>query len=157
MKFLATLLLALISNSFAFNYDRMLTRQGYVNQGDGYYFRFDNFIESEYLNYFKYSECGLIEDALFCRTISVDCDDYHSGIYDTEVYYNGIKHSENGAILKISNRISKEEFPGEYELWGYNYSFNWGGITWRYNAIEEDSYEDRVCSEIAESELTIDE
>ena len=147
MKFLAIVLLALISNSFAFNYDRMLERQGYTNQGDGYYSRFDIFTKNEYSNYFEYSECSLIKDALFCRTIVVDCDDYNSSIYDTDVYYNGTLHSENGAILKISTRTSKEEFPGEYELLGYNYSFGWSGISWRSNSIEADSYEDKICTE----------
>lgn len=142
MKFLFIALLALISNTFAFNYDRMLTRQGYSNQGDEYYSRFDDrFVE---YGTFYYSECLVKSDTLFCRQLDVNCNKYTLVVRDAELYLNGVKQSFN-KIIEVSHEIS----PGEYRIWGMYYSISGflGMIEWKPNAIEADSYEDKICSE----------
>ena len=158
MRFLMYVLL-LIGYSNAFNYERMLNRQGYSNQGDGYYSRYDDGFERDsypnsngeydYHNNFRYSECLLISDTLLCRTITVDCYEYTSGILNYEIYFKGIKENTNNGLLEISSLISKSEFSEEYELWGYRYNIGLRSINWKRNAIEPDSYEDRVCTENA--------
>lgn len=150
MKFLIKVLVILASHSYAFNYQRMQESRGYSNPDEGYYFKFGEIInDTDYQHYgFDYRECIELGNTLLCRMVKVDCNDYVSRIWDTEVYFNGIEHNEYGAIMKISTKTSKKKFPGsEYKLWGYDYTFGWNGIEWRGNVVEADSYEDKVCTE----------
>jgi hypothetical protein len=156
MKTILTLLLFVV-NGFGFDYDRMLSKRGFTKQDSSYYSKSATF--SEYNFGVKYSECLTSNQHsnvdLLCVDIKVDCDNYTYEIQHFELFNNGIKDSdEYETLTKVSRQISISD--GKYEIIGHQYRviFLYGSVIWESKAIEVDSYEDLVCTEYREWQLT---
>lgn len=153
------IVLFLVAFGYGFDYDRMLARQGYTKIDSTYYSKFDEY--HTFQRGFNYSECILDKNTLVCRTLTVNCEKYIVGVYHSDLYLNGRVTNRIGDYIKVSTHISEKGSKsgdfGKYELYGYTFGFSFYGMGWDDNAVEGNSYEDRVCTETAESQLTNDE